>query len=280
MTTQRSSNGRDGTGLSLRLGLTKVPDGVELVGPSSIVATVSIDINCGACGKVFKIASQVSISKNGVTTMTSIDIADNRLGDRQADDQIRSLFAEDGTIYLVTGYFTESGYRELRPDIADFLERSRENRLVIVVSPSADQFSPAIVSDVERLDSEDQVSLLSYPDGCLHAKLYLRTGDRPAAIVGSANLTRVGFEQNLELSVKFEDDALDGEALDAYVEWVERLVAASRPIRRWDVLRVRMIATSLGIWFNKARLLPTRALLRQPAVYILLSMMVLYVLMD
>ena len=280
MTTQRSPNGRDETGRSYRLGLTIVPDGVERVGPSSIVATVSNDTTCGACGKVFKITIQANISENGVTTMTAIDIADNRLGDRQADDQIRSLFAEDGTIYLVTGYFTESGYRELRPDIVDFLERSRENRLVIVVSPSADQFSPAIVSDVERLDSEDQVSLLSYPDGCLHAKLYLRTGEQPAAIVGSANLTRVGFEQNLELSVKFEGDALDGEALDAYVEWVDRLVAASRPIRRWDVLRVRMIATSLGIWFNKARLLPTRALLRQPAVYILLSMMVLYVLMD
>ena len=212
--------------------------------------------------------------------MTSIDIADNRLGDRQADDQIRSLFDENGTIYLVTGYFTESGYRELRPDIVDFLERSRENRLVIVVSPSADQFSPSIVSDIDRLDTEAQVSLLRYPDGCLHAKLYLRTGEKPAAIVGSANLTRVGFGQNLELSVKFEGNALGAEELDAYVEWVERLIGASRPISRWDVLRIRMIATSLGIWFNKARLLPRRALLRQPAVYILLSMMVLYVLMD
>ncbi|WP_254861938.1 phospholipase D-like domain-containing protein [Halovivax gelatinilyticus] len=209
--------------------------------------------------------------------MANTEIVDNRWGEKQAEDQIRELFSEDGTIYLVTGYFTASGYRVLRPDIETFLARSPENRLIVIVSPTADQFAPEIVRDLERLDTADQVELYKYPDGCLHAKLYLRTGENPAAIIGSANLTKVGFTQNVELSVRFDDDALTDEAFESYLEWVEQLRAACTPIRRRDVLRPLLVLNSASIWLNKARLLPRRTLIHQPVVYVLLVIMMLFV---
>lgn len=205
--------------------------------------------------------------------MADIELVNNRWGDRTVEAQVRRLFEADGTIYLVTGFFTYNAYRALRPDIEAFLSRSPENELVIVVGPTADQFSATIARDLRRLDDGDQVRLYKYPDGFLHAKLYVRTGENPAVIVGSANLTQVAFEQNLELSAYVEGDGPDDDRIEPFVAWIEDLLDVCEPVRRRDLLKPVMIARTLVNWANKGKLLPTRAVFGHRAPYVVLCLL-------
>ena len=209
--------------------------------------------------------------------MTELDIVDNRWGNRTVDEQIRRLFESDGTIYLVTGFFTYNAYHTLRPEIEDFLSRSPENELVVVVGPAADQFSSTIARDLRTLDDGEQVHLYKYPDGFLHAKLYLRIGPNPAVVVGSANLTQVAFEQNLELSASLECDR-DGEHVEPFHEWVEALLEHCEPVRRRDLVKPVMLARTVVNWINKGKLLPSRAVLGHRMVHVLVLLVLLQVL--
>ncbi|SDJ54306.1 phospholipase D-like domain-containing protein [Natronorubrum texcoconense] len=206
-----------------------------------------------------------------------MELISNQCGDTTVVDGITRLFDEDGTIYLVTGYFTNSAYRLIRPDIERFLSRSPENELVVVVSPTADQFTPSIARDLQQLD--DRIQLYKYPHGCLHAKLYVRTGDHPTAMVGSINLTRVAFEQNIELSVLVESD--DGDAdIEPFVEWTDELLSICEPFRKRDLFRPVMLLNTISVWTNKARLLSGRTVVHQPSVYVVLALLGLFVLMS
>lgn len=177
--------------------------------------------------------------------------------DRRFPEALADLFAGDGTVYLVSGYFTYHGYLAIRDDIVSFLERSRDNELVAVVGPASDQFSARIAHDLWALDDHGQVHLYKQPRG-LHAKLYVRDGPNPRCIVGSANITQVAFEYNIELSVELTRESSEHPDLKQFLSWADELVAASEPLRRRDVIAPVQIGSSFVNWSNKARLLPTR----------------------
>ncbi|ELY60648.1 phospholipase D family protein [Natronolimnohabitans innermongolicus] len=187
----------------------------------------------------------------------SVGILATDSSDRRFQDALSELFSGDGTIYLVSGYFTYQGYLSIRDDIVSFLERSRDNELIALVGPASDQFSARIAHDLWSLDEHDQVQLYKQPRG-LHAKLYLRDGPNPTCIVGSGNITQVAFEYNIELNVELTRSSIEHPDLRPFHEWVEDAVAASKPLRRRDILSPVQIGSSFVNWSNKARLLPLR----------------------
>lgn len=204
-------------------------------------------------------------------------IVSNQWRDERVVDSLTRLFDEDGTVYLITGYFTSGAYQTIRPDIERFLSRSPENELVVIVSPTADQFNPSIGRDLLQLDDTGRVRVYKYPDGCLHAKLFLRTGEHPLAIVGSVNLTRAALEQNVELSVLIEGTDPSDERMEELTEWTRQLIADSEPISNTDLLRPVMVLNTISVWRNKAKLLPRKPITRQPVVYLLLVLIGFYI---
>ena len=174
---------------------------------------------------------------------------------RQVRDALADLFAGDGTIYLIVGFFTYNGYRAFRDDVISFLERSADNELKIVAGPSSDQFSPKIASDLSSIDTNDQVEIYKYRRG-LHAKLYLREGSDPMLILGSANLTQVGFRYNLELGIEISGGDPNHPHIAPFIEWAEELVETAAPMTRRDLLTPVQIWNSAVNWTNKGRLLP------------------------
>ena len=201
----------------------------------------------------------------------SVRLLDSDRSEVRFQDALTELFAGDGTIYLVSGYFTYQGYREIREEIVAFLERSRDNELVAVVSPASDQFSARIAQDLWSLDEHDQVRLYKHPRG-LHAKLYIRDGPEPTCILGSANITQVAFKYNVELSVEISRERIDHPDLEPFLEWTHELVEASTPLRRRDLLPPVQIGGSVVNWSNKAKHLPARnvALRAIPVVLLIL----------
>lgn len=190
--------------------------------------------------------------------MQEPEIVGTHVTGRGPSNAVRQLFEEDGTVYLVTGFFTATAYYELRDDVVSFLDRSPDNELVLVVGTGADQFSPIVARDLWSIDDHGQVRIYRYPHGFLHAKLYARTGPPPTAIVGSANLTRVAFEQNLEMSAVVRGDSSDDPRIRPYLDWIEDLLAVCEPLRRRDLFAPLRYATTLRNWANKGRLISRR----------------------
>lgn len=178
------------------------------------------------------------------------------LADHRTEDAVRHLFEDDGTIYLVTGFFTANAYRSLRGDIRSFLDRSAGNELVVVIGSGADQFSTGIARDLWQLETAGRVRIYRYPRGFLHAKLYVRTGPSPVVIIGSANLTRVAFEQNLEVGAVLRGTDPDDALVRPFIDWVEEVVAICRPLRRRDLALPVRLMTTVRNWSKKGRLLP------------------------
>lgn len=191
------------------------------------------------------------------TTAPGLRLLGTNDGDRRVEEALSDLFAGDGTVYVVSGYFTYHGYLAIREDVVAFLERSPENELVVVVGPASDQFSPRIARDLWSLDDADRVRIFKRPRG-LHAKLYVRDGPDPRCIVGSANITQVAFRYNIELGVEMTREDTDDPDVAQFLAWVEDLVADGEPLRRRDLLAPVQIGSSLLNWSNKARLLPAR----------------------
>ncbi|MFP9193825.1 phospholipase D family protein [Natronosalvus vescus] len=194
---------------------------------------------------------------NEIEARSSHTLLGTNDGDRRVQAALADLLAEDGTVYIVSGYFTYQGYRQIRDHVVSFLERSRENELVVVVGPASDQFSSRIAYDLWSLDGYDQVSLYKQPRG-LHAKLYVRDGPNPRCILGSANITQVAFEYNIELGLEMIRDSPDHPDIRPLLEWVDELVATSEPLRRRDLFGPVQVGSSFVNWSNKARLLPMR----------------------
>lgn len=203
-------------------------------------------------------------------TDSGVQLVDTDSSDIRFREALSDLFADDGTVYIVSGYFTYQGYRAIREDIISFLERSRENKLIAVVSPAADQFSPRIAYDLWNLDDDDQVQLYKQPRG-LHAKLYIRDGPNPTCILGSANITQIAFKYNTEINVKITRDSIDHPDLKQFRDWMVELVEESDPLRQRDLFAPFQVSGSVVNWSNKARHLPKRnvALRAVPVLLIL-----------
>ena len=200
----------------------------------------------------------------------TVDVLDTGTTDRRFQEAIIELFSGDGTIYLVSGYFTYQGYQRIRDAIVSFLERSSENELVAIVGPASDQFSARIAQDLWSLEQSDQVRLYKFSRG-LHAKLYLRDGPNPQCIVGSSNLTQVAFSYNVELNVEFSRDHRDHPDMKALMGWIDEMLDASKPLARRDVHLPMLVGGSIVNWSNKAQLLPVRTIfIRVISVIVLL----------
>lgn len=201
----------------------------------------------------------------------SVRLLDTEGPDTHFQSALSDLFSEDGTVYVVSGYFTYQGYRAIRDDIVSFLERSRDNELIAVVSPASDQFSPRIARDIWAFDDRDQVQLYKQSRG-LHAKIYLRDGPTPMCIIGSANITQVAFKYNTELSVMITRESIDHQDLKPFLEWLTDLVETSVPLRQRDLLPPVQLGGSVINWSNKARYLPKRNVALRAVPLLLLLM--------
>lgn len=208
---------------------------------------------------------------------STVELLETDGDERTFKDALASLFDGDGTVYIVSGYFTYQGYLAIREDIVTFLERDRENELLLVVGPASDQFSARIAHDLWELDDHDQVRLYKHSRG-LHAKLYLRDGPDPAYILGSANITQVAFEYNLELSLMLTRETADHPDIAPFLSWTQDLVAGSPPLRRRDIVGPVQFGSSLVNWSNKARLLPVRnvALRVVPILFFVLFLAIVF----
>jgi phosphatidylserine/phosphatidylglycerophosphate/cardiolipin synthase-like enzyme len=193
---------------------------------------------------------------------SSFDLVGTGTTDRTFTDALTDLFSGNGTIYLVTGFFTYNGYRSIRDDIIDFVNRSPQNTLEVVVGPSSDQFSARIAKDLWAIDPTDQISIYKRSRG-LHAKLYLRDGPNPYLILTSANLTQVGFHYNIELGMELESHHEHHPQITAFTDWVTTFVANSDPLTKRDIFTPLLIGNSILNWTNKGRLLPRRYVLRK-----------------
>jgi len=186
--------------------------------------------------------------------MAEHELFDNRLTGKLVAESVRRLFDDDGTIYLATGYLTWSGWLTIRGPLVDFLDRSPDNRVIFVVSTGADQFSRMVAEAIWGLDDADRVQLLTYRDGFIHPKLYLRDGERPAFVMGSANLTWDGLGKNLELAWYYAPDGRGDPIFVSHLQWMIAFVGASDPVTPEDLTwRVRLGKTR-ETWMNKGRI--------------------------
>ncbi|MFC7133069.1 MULTISPECIES: phospholipase D-like domain-containing protein [Salinibaculum] len=190
--------------------------------------------------------------------MVEHELFDNRLTERLVADAVSRLFEADGTVYLATGYLTWSGYLALRDPLTEFLYRNPENRLVVVVSTGADQFSRLVANALWEHEQADRIRLLTYRDGFIHPKLYLRDGPEPALVMGSANLTWDGLGKNLELAFYYAPDDSDDRIYQDYLRWMVAFVGESTPVTARDLSRRVRLRRTLDTWGSKGRInLPT-----------------------
>lgn len=184
--------------------------------------------------------------------MVESEVYDNRLTGRLVAEAVLRLFERDGTLYLATGYFTWSGYLTIRDALLDFLTRDPDNEVYVVVSTGADQFSRLVADALWELDVDDRLHLLTYRDGFIHPKLYLRDGPDPALVMGSANLTWDGLGRNLELTWYYEPDEPD-EVFTPHLEWIRAFTAAATPITEADLTWQARLRKTTRTWLNKGR---------------------------
>lgn len=186
--------------------------------------------------------------------MAEHELFDNRLTGTLVADAVCRLFEEDGTVYLATGYLTWSGYLTIREHLLSFLGRSADNRVVVVVSTGADQFSRLVARALWDLDAGDRVELLTYRDGFIHPKLYLRDGDDPAFVMGSANLTWDGLGKNLELAWYYRPDDGSDPIFLSHLAWMTAFVAHCEPVTEADLTRRVRLRRTADTWLSKGRI--------------------------
>jgi hypothetical protein len=190
--------------------------------------------------------------------MVEHEVYDNRLTGKLVAEAVLRLFEGDGTIYLATGYLTWSGYLTIRDSLREFLARSPDNSVVVVVSTGADQFSRMVANTIWNHDYDDRVRLLTYRDGFVHPKLYLRDGDDPAFVMGSANLTWDGLGKNLELAWYYGPDGPDDPIFRSHLAWMVSFVTECDEITPADLARRARLKKTVHTWSSKGRInLPT-----------------------
>lgn len=190
--------------------------------------------------------------------MVDHEVYDNRFTGKLVAEAVLRLFEGDGTIYLATGYLTWSGYLTIRESLLAFLMRSPDNRLVIIVSTGADQFSRLVANALWSLDFDDRIQLQTYRDGFVHPKLYLRDGDDPAFVMGSANITWDGLGKNLELVWYYEPDDPTDPIFCSHLGWMVSFVSQCDRITPDDLARRARLRKTVDTWSSKGRInLPT-----------------------
>ena len=186
--------------------------------------------------------------------MVEQELFDNRITGKLVAEAVNRLFDEDGTIYLATGYLTWSGWLAIRDRLEAFLARDPENRVFVVVSTGADQFSRMVAHALWELEAADRCRLLTYRDGFIHPKLYIRDGADPALVMGSANLTWDGLGKNLELSWYYRPDEPSDPVFRTHLDWMVRFVDECEPVTPADLARTVRLRRTIDTWLSKGRI--------------------------
>lgn len=186
--------------------------------------------------------------------MVEQEVFDNRLTGKLVAEAVLRLFDADGTIYLATGYLTWSGYLTIVDSLTAFLARNPDNRVVVVVSTGADQFSRLVAHAIWDLDVDDRCQLLTYRDGFIHPKLYIRDGEDPALVMGSANLTWDGLGKNLELAWYYRADDRDDEIFQSHLDWMHSFVNQCETVTSDDLRRSVRLRKTVDTWTSKGRI--------------------------
>ncbi|MFB6216848.1 MAG: restriction endonuclease PLD domain-containing protein, partial [Candidatus Aenigmatarchaeota archaeon] len=173
--------------------------------------------------------------------MTRYDLIDNIFSEERVEDAVRELFSENGTVYLVAGYFSRSGYHQMEESMKDFLERNAKNKIVVIIGTEPNQFSATIAYELWQMDEEKpgSVELLKFNDTFLHTKHYVRKNDAPAVILGSANFTGEGFGKHLELVSYYETSESDDSVANQHIAWFEDLIPECSQVTEEDLEEYR-----------------------------------------
>lgn len=171
--------------------------------------------------------------------MSKYDLIDNVFTEKNIENAIRKLFSEDGTIYIIAGYFSRPGYLAMRESMKDFLERNENNRIVVIVGTEPNQFSATIAYDLWEMDTEGKVELLKFSEHFVHTKHYVRDSEKPGVILGSANFTREGFKEHLELVSFYEAKEKEDSLAQQHIDWFKKLVEDCEPVTEEDLEKYR-----------------------------------------
>jgi hypothetical protein len=183
--------------------------------------------------------------------MVHHELFDNTFTEHSVDEAIVRLFDEDGTIYLASGYFTWTGFVVIRDALEAFLERSTENRVIVVVAAALDQFSVPIARTLWDLHLDGRCRLLTYEGEFVHPKLYLRDGDEPAFVMGSANLTGDGLAKNLELAWYYAPGNRDDPIFQSHLTWITDFVERCEPVKPAHLGRRARLRRTTSNWLAK-----------------------------
>lgn len=164
-------------------------------------------------------------------------LVDNTFTERKVVDAVTDLFDEDGRVYVVAGYFSLRGYNELRSSIEDFLNRDADNRITLIIGTEPDQFAARIAYDLWDLDleSEGNVEILKYEGQFLHTKHYVRDNESPAVVMGSANFTKQGLEEHLELVSYYQAVDAEDPIATQHITWFDSVIDVATPVTEEDL---------------------------------------------
>jgi len=115
---------------------------------------------------------------------------------------MRAALRRGNDVFLATAFLKQSGLNRLHSDLADLLQR--RGRVTAVVGLDFFQTEPAALFSLHTLEEKGNFQLFLFlPDLATFHPKYTRisTTDGIEALVGSANLTSGGMEQNFEASI-------------------------------------------------------------------------------
>jgi hypothetical protein len=122
------------------------------------------------------------------------------------DELLSMLDRAEFEVVLASPWIKREIWERMRPSLRRFSHRG--GRLVVVMRGRATDFSQGFSDDIGQDVQELGGELIMLED--LHAKLYMV--DRREAIISSANLTKSGWEGNLEAGIWIKDPAVVKEA--------------------------------------------------------------------
>lgn len=164
-------------------------------------------------------------------------LIDNTFTERKVVDAVTDLFKEDGRVYIVAGYFSLRGYNELRSSIEAFLDREQGNRITLIVGTEPDQFAARIAYDLWHLnlESKGEAEILKYEGQFLHTKHYVRDNESPAVVMGSANFTKEGLEEHLELVSCYQATNTEDPIAVQHIRWFDAVIDGATPVTEEDL---------------------------------------------
>lgn len=163
------------------------------------------------------------------------NLIDNVFTELKVMDAVQDIFAEDGIVYLIAGYFSFSGYNTMKSSINDFLSRNNANKIIIIIGTEPNQFSATIAYDLWEMSNGENVNLMKYENHFLHTKHYVRESAKPVIIIGSANFTYEGLRENLELVSYYKANSLEDSIAIQHINWFKLLISKCKMVTVSDL---------------------------------------------